>query len=401
MPGQPGQPPEVPDGVPLPQQPQRQAEEPRAEERRLGEVEPPPLLKVPGQPVHAAAGGVAAGFIVGGVIADGRLPDGHDHLHALQLRADGEVLVAGDEPLGVPVVKAVPVNVQVLAVLENGDLAVHKLEVEVVSLHRPGKELVQAAVRVAVDLPVLSRSDVVEDVLVRLKGRVRFRRGGVARLRGDEASPVRGQHLGDGLAEAPPGADGLLLHDDGVVVAAVPKAPEAHPAPGADGQKLPQEAGDLVPESLGVLPAAHHGRLHPPLPGQAGGRRPQAGEDQAHPQEEGQQGRRPLGLPPPPIALLRRGELLHGHRGGLSRAHHLLEVLRQVLVGLTLLIRAVPFCIQCPTPPLHSLAPWDSARSFPGCAGCVPSPCSRRNKRPRATPGGRSPRRGRPGRGAG
>ena len=331
------------------QGPENQAPHGDEQQQTLGIVEGLAFLHLPGEAVKGGVIAGAAGFVVGAVVRDGRFPDGHDHLDPLQLFADREVVVAGDKPPGIAVVVSVSVYVPDLAVLEDRNPAVHKLKVEVVPLHGPGQQLVQAGVHIAVDLPVLyfSVPDVIEDVLVRLIGRVRLLLRLLLRLRwgnGLQRSLLHPRGFRS-LAKAPPGPNGLLLHHHRAVVAAVPVVRpivEVHRSPGSDGQKLPEIVGNLVPEGVRLLPVPLPPGRGVPLPGDPVTQRSQGGEGQRHSQEEGQKtGQR---LDPPAGA-----EDLHA----LPRLHGLPDLLRHKLLQgpAGVLTRAVPICIQCPTPP--------------------------------------------------
>ena len=331
------------------QGPDHQAPHGDEQQEALIFVEGLAFLHLPGDAVKGAVVIGPAVFVVGAVVRDGRFPDGHDHLDPLQLFADREVVVAGDKPPGIAVVVSVSVYVPGLAVLEDRNPAVHKLKVEVVPLHGPGQQLVQAGVHIAVDLPVLyfSVPDVIEDVFVRLIGRVRLLLRLLLRLRrgnGFQRSLVHRRGFRS-LAKAPPGPNGLLLHHHRAVVAAVPVVRpivEVHRSPGSDGQKLPEIVGNLVPEGVRLLPVPLPPGRWVPLPGDPVTQRSQGGEGQRHSQEEGQKaGQR---LDPPAGA-----EDLHA----LPRLHGLPDLLRHKLLQgpAGVLIRAVPFCIQCPTPP--------------------------------------------------
>ena len=309
---------------------------------------------MPGEAVKDAAGIGPAVFVVHAVVPLRRLPDGHVNCHALQVLADGEIVIAGDEPFGIPVVDAASVDVQVLETFPDGDLAVLKLEIEVILPQGPGHQAALlilggvGGVGIGIDLSLLPLSalDVVEDVLVRLIGRVRFLLRFLLRLRrenGIQRSLVH--HRGfRNLAKAPPGPNGLLLHHRAVVTAVpvVHSIVEVHRSPGSDGQKLPEIVGNLAPEGVRLLPVPLPSGGGVPLPGDPVSQSPQGGEGQRHSQEEGQKTGQRLDQPA-------GAEDLHA----LPRLHGLPDLLRHKLLQgpAGVLIRAVPFCIQCPTPP--------------------------------------------------
>ena len=113
-------------------EPQRQTQHARPQQGGLGQPELPALLEAPVRPVHPAGLDAPAGV----VILDRRLPDGDIDLDAADVVSRREIVVTGDEPVRIPVIDAVAVDVQLFTVFPDGDFAVLKDQQKVVALRQ-------------------------------------------------------------------------------------------------------------------------------------------------------------------------------------------------------------------------------------------------------------------------
>ena len=306
-------------------------------QHRPQQIEP---LHLPNALIQAVEIIVGAGYSVALQLEIGHrlLPDGHVDGHARHVLSGGEVLIARDIPQGILCEKSIAVNVHRLSILGDGDGAVLEGQQEVVALrHGPagGEDHIRRSIAV---IGVLPRSpDPVEEILVLCIG-------GVRRLL------FRGRYIFCGSVRESPLVPGAAItgHDVGIPGSGIPPL---QVAAGGHGQKGPQPLGYLLPEGRGLLPvctppSAAEGAAVDPA-GQASRRLPQAPQHQAHAQHQGRQpGRRPQ----PAAGLFGDADLRHA--GGVLRPlQSLPDLTGHKLFQTFVRSRAVPFCIQCPTPP--------------------------------------------------
>ena len=266
------------------------------------------------------------------------LPDGHVDGHIRRVLPGREILIAGDVPQGILCKKSIAVNVHWLSILGDGDCTVLKGQQKVVALrHGPAGGEDHICWSIAV-IGVLPRSlDPVEEILVLCIG-------GVWRLL------FRGCYIFCGSVRGSPlvPGDASTGHDVGIPGSSIPPL---QVAAGGHSQKGPQPLGHLLPEGWGLLPvctppSAAEGAAVDPA-GQAARRLSQAPQHQAHAQYQGRQsGRRPQ----PAAGLSGDADLRHA-RGVLHPLQSLPDLPGHKLFQTFVRSRAVPFCIQCPTPP--------------------------------------------------
>ena len=283
---------------------------------------------------------VKAGAPIGAQLDIGHriLPDGHVDGHIRHVLPGGEVLVSGDIPQGILCVEPAAVHVHQFPVLPDLDLAVAEDQMKVVSLRQlPAAGDLRARRDIAVEQLIFRADDLIEQILIRRI--VCVRRGAV--LGGDI---LRGGVRGS------PGVPSVAApgQDVGVPGSGIPPV---QVAAGGHGQERLQPLGHLPPKGwsflpVGTPPARAEGAAVRAA-GQAARRLSQAPQHQADAQHQRQQpGRRPQ-LP----GGLSRDLELH-HAGGVLRPlQSLPDLTGHKLLQTLVRSRAVPFCIQFPTPP--------------------------------------------------
>ena len=269
------------------------------------------------------------------------LPDGHVDGHIRRVLPGREILIAGDVPQGILCKKSIAVNVHWFSILPQQDPAMAEDQQEVVPLRQI---LTAADLRtcrnIAVEQLPFRAKDLIEQIFV---CRIVFVRcGGCSVL-------LNPRGFRGGICDAPL-IKGFALpgYDISIPGSSIPPL---QVAAGGHSQKGPQPLGHLLPEGWGLLPvctppSAAEGAAVDPA-GQAARRLSQAPQHQAHAQYQGRQsGRRPQ----PAAGLSGDADLRHA-RGVLHPLQSLPDLPGHKLFQTFVRSRAVPFCIQCPTPP--------------------------------------------------
>ena len=329
---------------PSERQPHAQPQSAQAQQDKLSEIEGPGLPGPLGHGVHPAVGIL---FPAGTLepVPDRLLPDGHVDGDALQPLPCLEIFIAGDKPRRLPGdIDAVPVDVQLCVVFDDGGFSVLIGQIEVVPLKAPVLKLPRGVFRDVLVPDAAVLHDQVEDVFISrpvsvrrllvLSTRHSFRRVGCRNVR-DRVLDRSVCHNNLGVLLPP----ATCVHRR--VVPRVSRGPR-----GPQGEKFQQIGGDLVPEFLGVLPVSGPVRQCAPPHHQPLRHGPQAPQGQRDAYDEGEEADCRLGRLCPPV------------RGGLRlplrlRLHCLPDLSGHKVLRLpaVLRLRAVPFCIQFPTPP--------------------------------------------------